>query len=159
MTTSRILADLRAASQHLRDTGAPALARTVDTLLAPTGWKQLRKAVEAENGQARNVAIPINEDLRAAYQKAAEDAGSNLTDDVLAGLFAFTTGEFSPAGYPRRDASSPDTGTFLNVRVPDSLKQAVAAAAEARRDEIRYKASLPHIAKAWLAHTYSQPAK
>ncbi|MFE7547006.1 hypothetical protein [Streptomyces gardneri] len=159
-TPNKLRTDLRAASQHLRDTGAPALARTVDSLLDPTGWEQLRRATGSDSTTARNVPIPINADLRATYQQAAEAAGSNLTSDVLEGLRAFIDGEFSPAGYPRRNPGTPDTGTFLNVRIPESIQEAVKATAEERKDAIGFKTTLNHVAKAWLAHKYAQqPAK
>ncbi len=46
--STKLLSNLRAASTHLRATDADELANTVDDLLTPNGWRNLRTAVEAD---------------------------------------------------------------------------------------------------------------
>ncbi|MGW5003213.1 hypothetical protein ACWEP8_36795 [Streptomyces hydrogenans] len=153
----KLIADLTAASNKLRDVGAPELADTVDSLLTPAGWGQLRRAVEPSTDN-RNEMIRIGEAAHRHYEQAATAAGSTLTADVSEGLRAFADGTFSPAGYPRREAGS-KAQSHMNVRIADDLRAAFAAAVTARTTELGYKTTIGHVAKAWLAHKYPLPAK
>ncbi|MFC7794557.1 hypothetical protein [Streptomyces cinereoruber] len=148
--SEKLLADLQAASKHLRDTDAPALADTVDSLLAPKGWGQLRRAVEAENTPP-STSFSIGKTLKVRYQQASKTAGSNLTDDATEGLEKLIAGEFSPASYPRRQAGSGEE-THLNVRIPADLKAEAAQVAKQT-----YGTTLGHVVKAYLAHKYPAP--
>ncbi|MFC9736121.1 hypothetical protein ACFWG5_34825 [Streptomyces hydrogenans] len=153
----KLLTDLRAASAHLRATDAPELADTVDTLLTPAGWGQLRRAVEPDTDN-RNEMIRLSEAAHRHYEQAATAAGSTLTADVSEGLRAFADGSFSPAGYPRREAGS-RAQSHMNVRIADDLRADFAAAVTARTTELGYKTTIGHVAKAWLAHKYPLSAK
>ncbi|MFI0929647.1 hypothetical protein ACH4TP_37850 [Streptomyces sp. NPDC021012] len=155
--SEKLLTNLRTISTRLREEDEPDLAGTVESLLEPTGWGALRRAIEAESKGDKGDAFPIGiqPDLHEKYKALSP----NLTKDVIEGLTAFIDGTFSPAGYPRRGATGSAKKASLNVRLPAELKESFAAAAEARKAELGYTTTIGHVAKAWLAHKYAQPAQ
>ena len=151
-----LLADLRAASKRLTEVGAPELAAAVDEVLAPGGWGRLRNATDTTTDAATpNVGIHMPLVVRAAIQKAAQDAKNKIKNDVAEGLEAFITGTFSPAANAHRARRNTglETGN-LNVRVDADLKARFQAAVEQRESELGYKPALSHVAKAWLIQKY-----
>lgn len=155
--SKQLLADLRTASTRLREENEPELAGAVESLLEPTGWGALRRAIEAESKGDKGdlFSVGIQPDLHEKYRAASP----NLTKDIIEGLTAFIDGTFSPAGYPRRGATGSAKKASLNFRLPNELKESFAAAAEARAGELGYTTTIGHVAKAWLANKYAQPAK
>lgn len=153
--SEKLLTDIRAAAQKLRETDAPDLADTIDGLLGPSGWQDLRRALSPARP---NEPIFIDAEALAAYQEAAAAAGTNLSVVVTAGLRAFIDGNFSPATYPRRSKSSGPSRN-LNFRLSAELREEFKQAAAARKDELGYVTTIGHVAKAWLATMYPQPAK
>ncbi|MEU9703085.1 hypothetical protein [Streptomyces sp. NPDC047981] len=148
---TELVHNLRAASKHLTSGGAPELAAAVDEILAPGGWSKLRHATATEAAAAPNVPVHMPLVTRAAIQQAS----SSVPKDVAEGLEAFISGTFSPAANAHRARRNTglETGN-LNVRVDADLKARFLEAAEAREDDLGYKAALSHVAKAWLIEKY-----
>jgi hypothetical protein len=153
--TEKLLTDIRAAADHLRATDAPDLADTIDGLLGPSGWQDLRRALSPARP---NEPIFMDAQDLDAYQAAAEAADTNLSAVVTEGLRAFIAGDFSPAAYPRRGKSS-GASRNLNFRLSAELRESFKQAAADRKDELGYVTTIGHVAKAWLAQTFPQPAK
>lgn len=153
--SEKLLADIRAAADHLRATDAPDLADTINGLLTPSGWQNLRRATSPGDP---NEPISMNAQDLDAYQAAAEAADTTLSAVVTEGLRAFIAGDFSPAAYPRRVRNSSASRRNLNFRLSAELREEFKQAAAARKDELGYVTTIGHVAKAWLATTYRKSA-
>ncbi|WP_329125973.1 hypothetical protein [Streptomyces sp. NBC_01353] len=146
---TELVNNLRAASKHLTETGAPELAATIDELLLPQGWGQLRHAIDITGAPNLPVHMPL------VTRTAIQAASKSVPKDVAEGLNAFIAGTFSPvAGAHRvRRNTGLETGT-LNVRVDSGLRARFQEAVDARESDLGYKPALGHVVKAWLIEKY-----
>lgn len=123
---------LTAASDHLRNAGAPELADAVDTVLAPQGWTRLRASdITASGTTQKNLPIGMDKELRDQIHEAVTAAGSTITADVNEAFVKYLAGEFVPGPPVRaRRSATPRERANLNVRAPQALVEQVTAAGE-----------------------------
>lgn len=161
---------LTKAAAHLRETGKPEWADTVDFVLTPEGRSFLNRLrverlrqeeAEGEFGQNLALYMPlrVREEIKASVAKAArENPGRKITVSSEAGraLEAFLAGEFVPAKPQRAARGSAEKTSNLNVRVDRELRERAENFGADNASRFGWAPRASHIITAWLVERFTQ---
>jgi hypothetical protein len=162
VTRPRITADtararLTAAAETLRTSRTKAhkdAAEAIDAVLAPGGWRLLRPKDAGTTGT--NLALGMDQGLKAALVAAAEERNAVLSEDVSEGFRRFLAGQWTP-DKPRRatrNSGATTSRTNLNVRPDGELRERVREHLPAASAQAGWRITETHVAIGWLLHHY-----
>lgn len=145
---------LTPAPQILREAGQPEMAKAMEAVLAPGGWKHLQ-ADREEGVFTTNVPLTIRVSLRDAIKDASEKDPEtmNLSRVVAEGYEKVLAGEWMPPapGRPQRLAPG-DSRAVLNVTLDDSLRHRLRTQFPRLKEQLGYKVTEGGTAVAYLRH-------
>lgn len=116
--------NLHKAAAHLRETGAPELAETVEFVLTSDGRRFINNlAWKPREQEVPNLAMGMTESLRSDIKSKAVSAGANLEAEAARALEEFLAGRFTPAQPERFPHGHTPKKVNLNVRVRADLRK------------------------------------
>jgi hypothetical protein len=149
---------LRQASAHLRETGAPKLADAVDFVLTDEGANFIGRLRWKETAEENpNLPLSMPTVLRDLIKKNAAAQGKNLTTQAVVALNAFLAGDFVPQ---RQERGKPGTAlpkSNLNIRVNRELRAQVDAHGKKLMEDgvLDWAPLTSHVLKAWYAEKFA----
>jgi hypothetical protein len=149
---------LRQASAHLRETGAPKLADAVDFVLTDEGANFIGRLRWKETAEENpNLPLSMPTVLRDLIKKNAAAQGKNLTTQAVVALNAFLAGDFVPQ---RQERGKPGTAlpkSNLNIRVNRELRAQVDAHGRKLMEDgvLDWAPLTSHVLKAWYAEKFA----
>ena len=147
------VAQLQQAATHLRETGKPDLADTVDFVLTDEGRKFIGRMSWQKTGEEKpNLAMQVPVTLRDAVKAKAAAAGANLEAEAQRALEEFVAGSFTPAQPKKAGRGQAPAKVNLNVRVNAELRrQAEQVAGQLLSDgELDWAPRASHVIVAWF---------
>ncbi|MCI3279192.1 hypothetical protein [Streptomyces cylindrosporus] len=145
--------NLHKAAAHLRETGKPELAETVEFVLTSDGRRFINNlAWKPREQEVPNLAMQMPETLRGDIKSKAARAGANLEAEAARALEEFVAGRFTPAQPVRSKPGETPKKVNLNVRVRADLR---AQADEVGRQlleegELDWAPRSSHVIVAWF---------
>jgi hypothetical protein len=153
---------LRQASAHLRETGAPKLADAVDFVLTDEGANFIGRLRWKETADENpNLALSMPTVLRDAIKAGASAQGKNLTTQAVVALNAFLAGDFVPERPERGKPGTVAPKSNLNVRVNAELRARVDEHGRKLMEDgvLDWAPLTSHVLKAWYAQKFAPEFK
>ena len=147
------VSQLQQAATHLRETGKPDLADTVDFVLTDEGRKFIGRISWQKTGEEKpNLAMQVPVTLRDAVKAKAAAAGANLEAEAQRALEEFVAGSFTPARPVKAARGQAPAKVNLNVRVNAALRRQAEEVADQllAEGELDWAPKASHVIVAWF---------
>ncbi|WP_097865837.1 hypothetical protein [Streptomyces sp. rh34] len=154
--------DLTEAAQHLRTTGAPQLADSVDYVLSMDGLAFIgRLRLERMHTQAAegdldpNLPMAMPRPVRDQIKSTARQQGRDLTAEAHKALEEFCAGRFTPDRPVRAAHGSGEVKVNLNLRVNADLRARAEKHGKDVAAELGWAPRASHVITGWLIREFT----
>ena len=158
--------ELTAAAAHLRTTGAPQLADTVDFVLTPDGRSFINRLrverlhqQEAEGAFDPNFAMQMPRPVRDEVKATAKALGGDLAVEARTALEQFLAGEFTPVRPKRATRNTFEDKVNLNIRVNKELRERADAHGKELAGTLGWEPRASHVIVNWLVRKFTEAGK